>query len=116
MKRPPEISLSRAEGEALIERLETGAWTPEDRQVLAQVVRLYFWLLFMLQESKLTLKRFRAMIFGNPAKPRKSRSLDTRAQEVGELSPDEAVPGQPPVETSQPALVGVSDESVLSPS
>lgn len=48
MKRPEDINLSRDEGEALIERLETDTWTAEDRQVLAQVVRLYFWLLFTL--------------------------------------------------------------------
>jgi hypothetical protein len=48
-----EIQLSREEGEALIERLENDTWTADDRHVLAQVVRLYFWLMFMLQESKL---------------------------------------------------------------
>ncbi len=54
-----EIQLSREEGEVLIERLEGDALSAADRHVLAQVVRLYFWLLFLLQESKLTLKRFR---------------------------------------------------------
>ena len=71
MKRPDDINLSREEGEALIERLETQTCTAEDLRVVAQVVRLYFWLLFALQESKLSLKRFRVMLFGNKSKPPK---------------------------------------------
>ena len=42
MKRPDDINLSREEGEALIERLETQTCTAEDLRVVAQVVRLYF--------------------------------------------------------------------------
>ena len=42
MNRPEDLHLSREDGEALIERLETETWTAEDRQVLIQVVRLYF--------------------------------------------------------------------------
>ena len=69
MKRPDDINLSLEEGEALIERLETQTCTAEDLRVVAQVVRLYFWLLFALQESKLSLARFRVMLFGKKAKP-----------------------------------------------
>lgn len=73
MKAPQELNLSPEQGEALIERLEHDRCTPEDRQLLAQVLRLYFWLLFALQESKLSLKRLRAIIFGKPQKPREKR-------------------------------------------
>ena len=69
MKRPDDINLSLEEGEALIERLETQTCTAEDLRVVAQVVRLYFWLLFALQESKLSLERFRVMLFGKKTKP-----------------------------------------------
>jgi hypothetical protein len=68
MNRPDDLNLSREEGEALIERLDTQTITAADYQVLAQVVRLYFWLLFALQETKLSLHRFRLMIFGDKAK------------------------------------------------
>jgi transposase len=71
MNRPEDLDLSREDGEALIERLETETWTAEDRQVLIQVVRLYFWLLFALKETKLSLNRFRIMLFGEKAKSRK---------------------------------------------
>ncbi len=74
MKAPKDLNLSPEEGESLIERLERDACTPEDRQMLVQVLRLYFWLLFALQESQLSLKRLRTIIFGRPQKPRGKRS------------------------------------------
>jgi hypothetical protein len=52
MNRLDDLNLSHEEGEALIQRLETQTVTAEDLQVLAQVVRLYFWLLFALKETK----------------------------------------------------------------
>jgi len=74
MKRPHEITLSCEEGEALIERLEGDALTAEDRRVLVHVLRVYFWLLFALQEAKFSLKRLRAMLFGDKSKKRKGGS------------------------------------------
>src|SRR5262249_60164048 len=70
MKRPEEVTLSRAEGEALIERLERDALTAEDRRVLVKVLTFYFWLLFALREAKLSLKRLKALVFGEKAKKR----------------------------------------------
>jgi hypothetical protein len=57
MQRPAEVTLSREDGEALIERLERDAVTAEDRRVLVKVLTFYFWLLFALREAKLSLKR-----------------------------------------------------------
>jgi len=74
MKRPQGVKLSREEGEALIERLEGDALTAEDRRVLVQVLRWYFWLLFALQEAKFSLKRLRTMLFGSKPKKRKGGS------------------------------------------
>jgi len=51
MKPPQEVKLSREKGEAFIERLPVDALTVEDRRVLVQVLRVYFWLLFALQEA-----------------------------------------------------------------
>jgi len=51
MNRPDDINLSREGGEALIERLETQTCTAEDLRVVAQVVRLYFWL-FTIFEAR----------------------------------------------------------------
>ncbi len=69
MERPEDVHLSRQDGEALIERLQSDALTAQDRRVLEQVLRWYFWLLFVLQEARFSLKRLRALLFG--AKPKK---------------------------------------------
>jgi transposase len=68
MKAPEDLNLSPEQGEALIERIEHDTLEPEDRRLLVQVLRLYFWLIFALQESKLSVKRLRAIIFGDKSK------------------------------------------------
>jgi transposase len=71
MKRPEEVTLSREEGEALIARLEHNALSAEDRRVLVKILTFYFWLLFALREAKLSLKRLKAVVFGEkPKKPK----------------------------------------------
>jgi rRNA maturation protein Nop10 len=70
MERPDEVNLSRHDGEALIKRLQGDALTAQDRRVLEQVLRWYFWLLFALQEARFSLQRLRAMVFGDRAKKR----------------------------------------------
>ncbi len=64
MKRPETITLSAEEGEAIIARLS--AYTPShsDCEILIPVMRLYFWLMFSLQEAKLSVKRLRNLLFG----------------------------------------------------
>jgi transposase len=69
MKQSEDVRLSRAEGEALIERIERNALSAEDRQVLVKVLTFYFWLLFALREAKLSLKRLKALVFGEKPKP-----------------------------------------------
>jgi hypothetical protein len=71
MKRPEDVTLSREEGEALLERLERDALTAEDRRVLAKALTFYFWLLFALREAKLSLRRLKALVFGE--KPKKGK-------------------------------------------
>jgi hypothetical protein len=74
MKRPEEVTLSREEGEALIERLERDALSAEDRRVLVKVLTFYFWLLFALREAKLSLKRLKTLVFGEKPKKREPPS------------------------------------------
>ena len=66
MKEPEQIKLTQAEGEALIERIQANALTESDRRVLERLIHMYFWLLFALQEAKLSLKRLKEMLFGKP--------------------------------------------------
>ena len=70
MKQPEDVQLSREEGEALIERIERNALSAEDRRVLVKVLTFYFWLLFALREAKLSLKRVKALVFGEKPKKR----------------------------------------------
>jgi hypothetical protein len=72
MERPDEVNLNRQDGEALIERLHGNVLTAQDRRVLEQVLQWYFWLLFALQEARCSLKRLRAMLFGEKPKKRKA--------------------------------------------
>jgi len=91
MKAPEDLNLSPEQGDALIERLEHDACTPEDRQILVHVLRLYFWLIFALQESKLSLKRLRIMLFGKSKKRRKrdaDSDGDSGASSAGDDSGD----------------------------
>jgi transposase len=70
MKQPEDVHLSREEGEALLARLEANTLTAEDRRVLGKVLTFYFWLLFALREAKLSLKRVKALVFGEKPKKR----------------------------------------------
>ena len=74
MKQPEDVQLSREEGEALIERIERNALSAEDRRVLGKVLTFYFWLLFALREAKLSLKRVKALVFGEKPKKREPPS------------------------------------------
>ena len=114
MKTPEDLNLSSEQGEALIERLEHDRCTPEDRQILVHVLRLYFWLIFALQESKLSLKRLRIIIFGKPNKRRK-RDSDSGGDSVASGGDEESEgsdghQGEPAdAATAEPSLTGETD-------
>src|SRR5437870_7278557 len=76
MKRPEDVTLSREEGEALLARLEANTLTADDRRVLGKVLASYFWLLLALREAKLSLKRIKALVFGEKPKPPKPPSSE----------------------------------------
>ena len=70
MHKPPEyVTLSTAEGEALIGRVHASGLCPRDCQVVEQVIRAYFWVVFALQEAKLSVKRLRRLLFGQGPTP-----------------------------------------------
>ena len=70
MKRPEDVTLSREDGEALLARLEANTLTAEDRRVLGKVLTFYCWLLFAVRAAQLSLKRLKALVFGEKPKPR----------------------------------------------
>src|SRR5712691_8006965 len=65
MKRPESVTLSAQEGEAMIARLAAYVPSMSDCEVLIQVLQWHFWLVWTLQEAKLSLKRLRNVLFGN---------------------------------------------------
>jgi hypothetical protein len=84
MKQPEDVRLSRDEGEALIERIERNALSAEDRRLLVKILTFYFWLLFALQEAKLSLKRLKVLVFGEkPKKPKPPSSGGTSGGDSG---------------------------------
>ncbi len=109
MERPEEVNLSRTDGEALIERLKGDALTTQDRRVREQVLRWYFWLLFTLQEARLSLKRLRGMVFGDRAQKRpqkpSARSDSARGEGAEGLgaAPAEASESQADHASTQPS-------------
>jgi len=64
------VTLSREEGEALSERIERTAVSAEDQRGLVKVLTFYFWLLFALREAQLSLRRLKALVFGEKANKR----------------------------------------------
>jgi transposase len=83
MKRPDEVTLSREDGEALIERLEGNALIADDRRVLVKLITFHFWLLFALQEAKFGLKRLRAILFGEKPKKRQKQTSSSGSSHGG---------------------------------
>jgi hypothetical protein len=125
MKRPEEVTLSREEGEALMERLERTTLSAEDRRVLVKVLTFYFWLLFALREAKLSLKRLKALVFGEkPKKPHPPASGGTAGggspderETATRAAPDEASSAASPTPEKKPRTLPVSmvDFCFLSP-
>ena len=59
------VTLSTQEGEALLGRLSVYAPSRSDCEVLIEVVRWYFWLVWLIQEAKTSLKTLRTLLFGH---------------------------------------------------
>ena len=64
MKEPEKVKLTQAEGEALIERIKASDLVEEDRRVLERLIQMYCWLVFVVQEAKLSMKRLKGLLFG----------------------------------------------------
>jgi hypothetical protein len=87
LKKPPaRVTLTSEEGEALIERVYASDLPRADCTLVVQIIRLHFWLMLVVQEAKLSLKRFRQMLFGEPSKGRSEAASEPSA-EAGEGSP-----------------------------
>lgn len=89
MKPPPkDVSLSPEQAEAFISELHQSSLDPSVANAIEEIIRTYMWLIWSLQETQLSLKRFRQMVFGPPAKaPQKPcTQSEPRADERPESS------------------------------
>lgn len=97
MQQPHEVTLSREQGEALIARVYASDLPHTDCTVVAQIIRLHFWLRLAMQEAKLSLKRLRQMLFGEPAPGRSESALAPLA----EAEPHDHCDASPAFDTSR---------------
>src|SRR6266853_4218925 len=88
MKKPAgTITLSSEEGEVLIAQVHQSNVPTAVAGRVEQIIRMYFWVVFALQEAKLSVKRLRNLLFGSSAQ------LKGRPASEGEATSSEA-PGQ----------------------
>src|SRR6266436_2685578 len=80
VKKPAEpITLSSEEGEALMAQGHQSNLPAAVASKLEQIVRLYFWLVFALQEATLSVKRLRTILFGSNAQSKERPDAETQA-------------------------------------
>ena len=69
MQPPPKyVSLSAEQAEVFITELHRSSLEPSLATAIAEIIRTCVWLIWSLRETTLSLKRFRQMVFGLPAK------------------------------------------------
>jgi len=75
------FSLDSAQGEALLLRLKDSFLSAEDQHVITQVFQSHFRLAHLLQESRISVRRMRDLMFGEGRKktPRSSPSIPAQA-------------------------------------
>jgi rubredoxin len=98
VQKPAEtVTLSSAEGEALITQVRQSNLPPADAGMVEQIIRMYFWLVFALQEAKLSVKRLRTLVFGSSAQSHALPEAEAAATSSESRSPgargEEPTPG-----------------------
>jgi hypothetical protein len=65
MQKPEDhLTLTAEDGEALIARVPRSNWPRADAERVEWVIRMYFYVVFALQDAKLSAKRLRSLLFG----------------------------------------------------
>jgi len=112
-KPPPSISLSADEGEALIVRVHQSGLRAEDAGVVEQVIRMYFWVVFCLQEAKLSLKRLQTLLFGKGPKPPKPATPDESSSSPQTVGKGDVTSAVPPLAEAASGVKGAGSEAGL---
>jgi transposase len=114
VKQPVEnVTLSSEEGERLIAHVHQSNLPAAVASRLEQIIRTCLWLVFALQETKITVRRLRSLLFGKSLKPSpgSAASSESRPEGGDEASADTVVPadaddgartsGEPPPQSAQ---------------
>ena len=119
------VMLSSAEGEALIAQVRQSNLPPADAGMVEQIIRMYFWVVFALQEAKLSVQRLRRLLFGKgpkPEQPPAPEASSTLGDAVGtdegggELAPiDQETPGFEVAGGAEGAERGAAEASPTAP-
>ena len=81
------VTLSAEEVETLIARVHQSNVARVDAGMVEQIIRMYGWVAFALQEAKLRVKRLRALLFGSsrtPKTPPESEASSPSSDGLGE--------------------------------
>lgn len=93
MKKPKEtFTLNIEQGDELILRLAEKSITQDDYAMLINITRCYFWLILSLREAKISMRRFKAMIFGSKKTKKKDQNNDTVPNDSEQTSDVPAAP------------------------
>jgi len=95
VKKPTEhVTLSSEEGERLIAQVHRSNLPAAVAGRLEQIIRTCFWLVFALQETKITVRRLRSLLFGKSLKPSpgSEASSESRPEGGDEPSANAVVP------------------------
>ena len=85
------LTLSAEDGEALIARVHLSNLPRADAETVAWVIRMYFYVVFALQEAKLSAKRLRSLLFGKSPTPSPEESSAASPAEGGGTSASAAL-------------------------
>jgi len=73
------VTLSSEDGEVLIAQVHQSNLPPASAGRVESIIRMYFWLVFALQEAKLSVKRLRTLLFGSSAQPEEQPASEASA-------------------------------------
>jgi len=112
VKKPVDnVTLSAEEGEALITRVHLSNLAQADARVVEQIIRLYFWVAFALQEAKLSVKRLQNLFFGSGRKPKTPPESAASAPSSDGLGEDAAGGEGVPVAEASPGIEAAGGEA-----
>lgn len=94
MKQPDVVEMNQQQRDGLFERIRQSTLAEADQILIIKIIQFCFWLQFMLEESKLSIKRLKDLFgFTTPKKkkpsPSNSNKTDSAASEKN-ASPDES--------------------------